>query len=90
MELQIEGRNVDMTPAWKTEIEDRVSKLHTGHDDLIHGRVTLTKNLHHHKAQDGAEALIVVSLSGRPHAHGQESRDNLRGSHPSCIRSLAG
>ncbi len=65
MELQIEGRNVDMTPAWKTEIEDRKSKLHTGHDDLIHGRMTLTKNLHHHKAQDGAEALIVVSLSDR-------------------------
>ncbi len=65
MQLQIETRNVDLTPAWKADIENRMSKLHTGHDSLIHGRVTLTKNLHHHKTHDGAEALIVVSISGR-------------------------
>ncbi|WP_089943899.1 HPF/RaiA family ribosome-associated protein [Candidatus Entotheonella palauensis] len=65
MQLQIEARNVDLTPEWKTEIENRVSKLHTGHNDLIHGRVTLTKNLHHHQTRNGVEALIVISLSGR-------------------------
>jgi len=65
MELHIESRNVEMIPEWKTEIEDRMAKLHAGHDELIHGRVTLTKDRHHHKAQNGVEALIVVSLAGR-------------------------
>ena len=49
MDLQIESRNVDMAPRWKTEIEERMQSLRVGHDDLIHGRVTLTKNLHHKK-----------------------------------------
>lgn len=65
MELQIESRHVEMTPRWKTEIEDRMAKLQDGHDDLVHGRVTLTKNRHHHLAPNVAEALIVVSVPGR-------------------------
>jgi CspA family cold shock protein len=65
MELEIESRNVAMTPRWKTEIETRMDDLQRGHDDLIHSRVTLTKNRHHKKLSNVAEALIVVSLSGR-------------------------
>lgn len=65
MDLEIESRNVDMTPRWKTEIETRMEDLQRGHDDLIHGRVTLTKNRHHKKLSNVAEALIVVSLPGR-------------------------
>lgn len=65
MELQIESRNVVMTPRWKSEIERRMAELQTGHDDLIHGRVTLTKNRHHRKAVKVAEALVVVTLPGR-------------------------
>jgi len=65
MNLHIESRNIDMTPEWKTEIEDRMAKLHAGHDELIHGRVTLTKDRRHHKADHGAEVLIVISLPGR-------------------------
>ncbi len=65
MELEIESRNVDMTPRWKTEIEARMGDLQRGHEDLIHGRVTLTKNPHHKKLDNVAEALIVVSLPGR-------------------------
>ncbi len=65
MELQVESRHVEMTTEWKTEIEDRIAKLQAGHDDLVHGRVTLTKNRHHHLASNVAEALIVVSLPGR-------------------------
>lgn len=65
MQLQIEAQNVELSPTWKADIEDRVSKLHTGHDDIIHGRVTLTKDLHHHQTHNGAEVLIVVSISGR-------------------------
>ena len=65
MELEVESRNVEMTPRWKNEIETRMVDLQRGHDDLTHGRVTLTKNLHHKKLTNVAEALVVVSLPGR-------------------------
>lgn len=65
MELHIESRNVAMTPRWQTEIEERTADLQAGHDDLLHGRVTLTKNPHHKKAKNVAEALVVVNLPGR-------------------------
>jgi cold shock CspA family protein/ribosome-associated translation inhibitor RaiA len=65
MELEIESRNVAMTPRWKMEIEERMADLQSGHDDIIHGRVTLTKNRHHKKAQRVAEALVVVTLPKR-------------------------
>ena len=65
MELEVESRNVGMTPRWKTEIESRMADLQQRHQDLIHGRVTLTKNLHHKKLANVAEALIVVTLPGR-------------------------
>jgi cold shock CspA family protein/ribosome-associated translation inhibitor RaiA len=65
MDLQIESRNVAMTPRWKTEIEERMVGLQAGHDDIIHGRVTLTKNRHHKKDQRVAEAVLVVTLPRR-------------------------
>ena len=65
MELEIESRNVEMTPRWKREIETRMADLQRRHEDLIHGRVTLTKNPHHKKLANVAEALIVVTLPGR-------------------------
>ena len=65
MELEVESRNVEMTPRWKTEIESRMADLQRRHEDLIHGRVTLTKNPHHKKLANVAEALIVVTLPGR-------------------------
>ena len=65
MELEVESRHVGMTPRWKQEIEERMAALERGHDDLVHGRVTLTKNPHHKKAANVAEALVVVALSGR-------------------------
>jgi cold shock CspA family protein/ribosome-associated translation inhibitor RaiA len=63
--LEIEGRNVGMTPRWKHEIETRIADLQERHHDLIHARVTLTKNLHHKKLANVAEVLIVVTLPGR-------------------------
>jgi ribosomal subunit interface protein len=65
MQLEIESRNVAMTPRWKAEIEARMQDLQRGHDDVLHGRVTLTKNRHHKKQAKVAEALVVVSLPGR-------------------------
>lgn len=65
MELEIQSRNVTMTSRWKTEIESRMEDLHREHGDVIHSRVTLTKNRHHKKLANVAEALVVVTLSGR-------------------------
>jgi cold shock CspA family protein/ribosome-associated translation inhibitor RaiA len=65
MNLEIESRNVAMTPRWRAESEARMADLQDGHNDIIHGRVTLTKNPHHKKKKNVAEALVVVSLPGR-------------------------
>lgn len=65
MQLQIESRNVDMTPRWSREIEERIENLKKTCNDLIHGRVVLTKNLHHKNRDDVAEALVTVTLPGR-------------------------
>lgn len=65
MKVEIESRNVTMTSRWTKEIEARLADLQQGHEDLLHGRVTLTKNPHHKKSSNVAEALVVVSLPGR-------------------------
>ncbi len=62
VDLKIESRNVGMTPRWKTEIERRVASLETDKIRITHARVTLTKNAHHKKGADNAEALVVITL----------------------------
>jgi ribosome-associated translation inhibitor RaiA len=65
MELEIESRNAGLTPGWKSEFEARMAELQLRHQDLVHRRVTITKNLHHKKLANVAETLIVVTLPGR-------------------------
>ncbi|WHZ24372.1 MAG: Ribosomal arrest protein RaiA / Cold shock protein of CSP family [Nitrospira sp.] len=65
MNLEVESRNIAMTPRWKTEIEDRMADLQRGHEDIIHSRVTLTKNRHHKKQANVAEALVLVTVPTR-------------------------
>ena len=65
MDVKIESRNVGMTPRWKSEIETRMEELETEHNHITHARVTLTKNPHHKKGDDNAEALIVLTLPPR-------------------------
>ncbi|UCE63093.1 MAG: HPF/RaiA family ribosome-associated protein [Nitrospirota bacterium] len=65
MDLKIESRNVGMTPRWKEEIEKRVSALENDSLHLTHARVTLTKNAHHKKGSDIAEALVVITVPRR-------------------------
>ncbi len=62
LDVKIESRNVGMTPRWKTEIERRVEALQMGIIHITHARVTLTKNAHHKKGADNAEALVVITL----------------------------
>ena len=65
MDIKIESRNVGMTPRWKTEIENRVAALETDSIHITHARVTLTKNAHHKKGADNAEALVLVTVPRR-------------------------
>ncbi len=65
MDLKIDSRNVGMTPRWKQEIQDRVATLQTEYDNITHARITLTKNPHHKKGDDNAEALVVLNLPPR-------------------------
>ena len=65
VDLKIESRNVGMTPRWKSEIERRVEALSTSAIRITHARVTLTKNAHHKKGADNAEALVVITITGR-------------------------
>lgn len=62
LDIKIESRNVGMTPRWKEEIERRVQALEKGIIRPTHARVTLTKNAHHKKGADNAEALVVITL----------------------------
>ena len=69
MNLEVESRNIAMTPRWKTEIEERMATLQRGHDDIIHGRVTLTKNRHHTESCQkiaSRAAKLIFSHSARP------------------------
>lgn len=65
MDLKIESRNVGMTPRWKAEIEKRVAALENDSLHITHARVTLTKNAHHKKGTDNAEALVVITVPRR-------------------------
>jgi ribosomal subunit interface protein len=64
MDVQVESRDVEMTPEWRAEIEGRMAELQERRGDLTHGRVTLTKH-ETKKVDDVAEALVVVQLPGR-------------------------
>ena len=51
MNLEVESRNIAMTPRWKTEIEERMATLQRGHDDK--------------KLDNVAEALVLVTVPTR-------------------------
>jgi cold shock CspA family protein/ribosome-associated translation inhibitor RaiA len=62
MDLQIEGRHVDVTAELRSDIEARVEDLLPG-QETTHVRVTLTKQ-NHRKADDSCEVLIVLHIPG--------------------------
>jgi cold shock CspA family protein/ribosome-associated translation inhibitor RaiA len=64
MQLHIESRNIEMSPAWRAEVEARFAELQAGRGDIIHGRATLTKHRHHRKSDDTAEVLLVIQIPG--------------------------
>jgi ribosomal subunit interface protein len=62
MDLQIEGRHVEVTPEWATDIEARIAELKPS-VGAVHARVTLTKH-DHRKDDDSHEVVIVVQIPG--------------------------
>jgi len=76
MKIAIESRNVGMTPRWKNEIEARMADLQRGCEDLTHGRVTLTKNPHHKKSSNVAEARCRIA-SGSAHVYRPEREQDV-------------
>ena len=64
MELKVEGRNIEIKPSWREEIDDRTEDLRGIHPELTHVRVQLTRNTRHHKGQI-FEALVVANFPKR-------------------------
>lgn len=64
MDIQIEGRQIDLRSEWRAEIEGRFKELQAGHDDLTRARATLIGTCHKN-TDEVAEALLVASMPGR-------------------------
>jgi len=64
MDIRTESRNVAMAPRWHQEIEVRLYALQDGHEDILHARMTLEKNLHHKKGPKIATARLVCNVRG--------------------------
>ena len=63
MQLDIEGRNMEVHPRWRGLIERKLTKLERYPNEITHARVTITHNPHHHLGDNRVQ--IVLSLSGR-------------------------
>jgi cold shock CspA family protein len=64
LEIQIEGRNVEILPEWRQKIENELAKMqkHT-YDQILHARVTIIGTGHHRLGS--FEMNMVVTVPGR-------------------------
>jgi ribosomal subunit interface protein len=63
MQVYIEGQHTDIQPELREKITQRLEELNAQHEDIIHARVALDKDMHHQ--QGGDEVRITLSLSGK-------------------------
>jgi CspA family cold shock protein len=63
MQLEIEGRNIEVHPRWRGLIERKLAKCERYPNEITHARVTITHNPHHHLGDN--QVQIVLSVSGR-------------------------
>lgn len=63
MQLEIEGRNIEIQPRWRGLIERKLAKCERYPNEITHARVTITHNPHHHLGDN--QVQIVLSVSGR-------------------------
>ncbi len=62
MDLQIEGRHIEVTDEWAADIAARAGELKPS-ADVVHLRVTLARH-DHQKAEDTHEAVLVGQIPG--------------------------
>lgn len=61
MELQVEGRNLDIRKSWQEKIESEKERLGRHHPGLVHNlRVTIEGTAHH--KEGGYELVVVASV----------------------------
>jgi ribosomal subunit interface protein len=61
MELQIEGRNLDIRKSWQEKIEEERERLTRHHPGLVHHLRVSVEETSRHKA-GGYEVLLVASV----------------------------
>jgi cold shock CspA family protein/ribosome-associated translation inhibitor RaiA len=61
MELQVEGRNLEIRKVWQDKIENEKERLSRHHPGLVHNlRVTIEGTAHH--KEGGYELIVVASV----------------------------
>ncbi len=61
MELQVEGRNLDLRKSWQEKIEEEKTRLERHHSGLVHNlRITIAATTHH--KEGGYELQVVASV----------------------------
>ncbi len=89
MQLEIEGRNIDIHPRWQMLIERKFAKIERFIPTLTHARVTLIHNPHHQTGDN--EVHIILSVPGRTlkvHKNAAQVSDALRAALAAAEREL--
>ena len=63
MQLDIDGRNIEIQERWRDLIERKLIKLEHYPNEITHARVTITHSPHHHLGDN--QVQIVLSVSGQ-------------------------
>ncbi len=61
MELQVEGRNLDIRKVWQDKIENEKERLSRHHPGLVHNLRVTIEGTRHHK-EGGYELIVVASV----------------------------
>jgi CspA family cold shock protein len=61
MQLDIEGRNIEILERWRDLIERKLAKCEHYPNEITHARVTITHNLHHHLGDNKVQVVLFVS-----------------------------
>ena len=63
MQISIEGHQTDLQPELRERITQRLEELNAQHEDIVHARVALDKDMHHQQGAD--EVRVILSLPGK-------------------------
>ncbi len=60
MQLAFEARNAPALPEWRDLVETKLAELAADRDDIVHGRVIITKNPHHLHGHEEVRLSLTV------------------------------